>query len=150
MRFVWLVVCLSLCLVARAQKNDIHAVDQLAREFGQAWLRGDTKTLDRLLAREYIHTDVTGRVLHRQEWLLDAGNVQKWLRAPSGAGTPTIEFRDVEVRPIGGVVIVTGKNVIRSANPGNPPMSLRFTQVWVKEDKKWKRRFFQATRLSEP
>ena len=151
MRFsLALAVCLTICSMAIAQETDLQIVDRLSRQFGQAWLQGDTQTLDHLLAREYTHTDVTGKVLHRAEWLADAANVQKWLRAPSGTKTPSIDFQDVELKLVGTAVIVTGGNVIRSANPNNPPIKLRFTQVWVKEDGGWKRRFFQATSIQDP
>jgi Domain of unknown function (DUF4440) len=150
MRFALLLaVCINVCSMARAQETDLQIVDRLSQQFGQAWLLGDTQTLDHLLAREYTHTDVTGKVLHKAEWLADAANLQKWLRAPGGTRTPSIDFQDVELNLVGAVVVVTGENVIRSANPKNPPIKLRFTQVWVKEGREWKRRFFQATSIEE-
>lgn len=136
--------------MAIAQETDLRTVDQLSRQFGQAWLLGDTQTLDHLLAREYTHTDVTGKVLHRAEWLADAANVQKWLRAPSGPRSPSIDFLNVELKLVGTVIVITGENVIRSANPDNPSIKLRFTQVWVKEKGEWKRQFFQATSIQKP
>ncbi len=117
----------------------------LVRDFGNAWLKGDVATLDRLLAVEYMHTDVTGKVLHRTDWLADAANVQKWARPVTAQGEPSIEFEDMQVSFLGETAVITGGNLIRSANPQQPALRLRFTQVWVRERGEWKRRFFQAT-----
>lgn len=128
-----------------AQKSDAKQLDKLARQFGQAWLNADVQTLDHLLSREYMHTDVTGKVLHRADWLADAANAQKWLRAPEGDSKPSIEFEDMTVKLIGDAAVITGENVIHSANPQATPIKLRFMQVWIKENGEWKRRFFEAT-----
>ncbi len=143
-RLLVLTLFLGFGAAAMAQ-TDSQQVEKLVRQFGQAWLEADVSTLDRLLAREYTHTDVTGRVLHRADWLADAANAQKWLRAPEGNRKPSIEFEDVAVKMIGDSAVITGGNVIHSANPQAAPIKLRFTQVWIKEDGNWKRCFFQAT-----
>lgn len=135
--------------LAQAQQSDAARVEALARRFGNAWLKADVKTLDSLLAREYMHTDVTGKVLHRADWLADAGNAQKWLRGNAGGASPAIEFDDVKIQVVGNMAVVTGGNTIRPADANLPPMKLRFTQVWIKEDGQWKRRFFQATPVQE-
>lgn len=142
-------VLLAAALLAQAQ-DDTAQVGMLARRFGEAWLKADVKTLDALLAREYTHTDVTGKVLHRADWLADAGNAQRWLRGNAGGASPAIEFDDINVRVLGDTAVVTGGNTIRPADTKVAPMRLRFTQVWIKEDGQWKRRFFQATPLPEP
>jgi hypothetical protein len=148
MKQLVLISLLALHSFAMAQ-NPTSDLDKLVRVFGEAWLAADGAQLDRLLAREYTHTDVTGRVLDRTEWLTDAENAQKWLRSPHGTSKPSIEFEDMQIRVYGDVAVVTGMNVIHSANLKDKPMRLRFTQVWVKEDGEWKRRFFQGTQVAQ-
>jgi hypothetical protein len=101
-----------------------------------------------MLASEYTHTDVTGRVLHRAEWLADAGNARSWQRAPEGNATPSIAFDDMTIEISGAVAVITGSNTIRSADPRAEPIRLRFTQVLILEGGEWKRRFFQATPIA--
>lgn len=141
---------LVVATLAQAQQSDAVQVEALARRFGEAWLKADVKTLDSLLAREYTHTDVTGKVLHRADWLADAGNAQRWLRGDARGASPAIEFYDVRVQVMGNTAVITGGNTIRPGDAKRPPMTLRFTQVWVKEDRQWKRRFFQATPVPGP
>jgi hypothetical protein len=131
--------------VAVAPPQDAQKVEGLAREFGEAWLTGNGATLDRLLASNYTHTDLSGKVWHRADWLEDARNAQNWLRPPDAEGKPSLVFEDVEVELVAGAAVVTGKNVIRTASPKQPPIVMRFTQVWAKEKGDWKRQFFQAT-----
>ena len=140
---------LTAAALAHAQRSDAAQVEARARRFGEAWLQADVKTLDSLLAREYTHTDVTGKVLHRAEWLADAGNAQKWLRGNAGGASPAIDFDDVKVQVIGHAAVITGGNTIRPADSKLTLLKLRFTQVWIKQDGQWKRRFFQATPIEE-
>ena len=139
------VVLLLSTMVFGQPADDSTKLLALAREFGNAWLKGDVATLDHLLASEYTHTDVTGKVLHRADWLADAANVQKWARPVTAQGEPTIEFEDIQVTVLGDTAVIAGGNLIRSADPKQPALRLRFTQVWVRESGEWKRRFFQAT-----
>ena len=107
---------------------------ECVRAFGEAWARRDVAQLQSMLAPQYIHTDVTGRVLRRDEWLAYAAT------QPHGS---TITFRDVEAVEYGGVGLVTGTNDIAGGSLG--VNSIRFTQVWIELDGEWKRVAFQAT-----
>jgi ketosteroid isomerase-like protein len=149
MRTILAVVLLSATLFGQST-TDSDKLLSLAREFGNAWLKGDVTTLDHLLATEYTHTDVTGKVLHRADWLADASNVQKWARPVTAQGEPSIEFEDMQVTLLGDTAVITGGNLIRSADPKQPALRLRFTQVWVRERGEWKRRFFEATPVMKP
>lgn len=148
MRLLLILSSLLIATSSFAQQSEAEVVKKLATNFGNAWLKGDIQTLDHLLAREYTHTDVTGRVLNRSEWLTDAANVEKWARSSETKGTPTIGFYGMEVKLLGDAAVVTGGNVIQPAGSA-PPLKLRFTQVWIKEDGQWKRRYFQATPIQK-
>ena len=123
--------------------------DQVARqeletrivEFGEAWARGDVDALRGLLSPSYTHTDVRGRILGRDAWL-------DYARGRSGADT-RISFADVSTRFVGDVAIVTGRNEMTGqtaiSSDGRSTGSLRFTQVWVRQQGRWLREAFQAT-----
>src|SRR5215216_1202570 len=42
---------------------------QTMYNFTNAWARSDTATLTKLLAAEYRHTDIFGKIQHKKEWL---------------------------------------------------------------------------------
>lgn len=120
-------------------------LDEAIRRFGVAWAAGDVTTLDALLSPTYTHSDVFGRFQDRAAWLAYSSG---------RAGRATrIAFRDVRQRIIGDVAIITGINEVEG--PGardaadTSPLTLRFTQVWVKHDGRWVREAFQATPMSE-
>jgi hypothetical protein len=128
--------------------SDREHLQDLARRLGQAWLEADISSLDQMLAGEYTHTDVSGRVLHRSEWLADAANPEKWLRAAAGNARPSMEFDDMTVEVLGIAAVITGGNTIHGARPTTDPIRLRFTQVWIVEGGVWKRRYFQAVQIA--
>ena len=121
------------------------ALDEAVRRFGVAWAAGDVATLDALLSPTYTHSDVFGHFQDRAAWLA---------YARGRAGRPTrIAFRDVARRIVGDVAIITGVNQLegrgsRDAEDASP-LTLRFTQVWVKRDGRWLREAFQATPVIE-
>ena len=113
--------------------------------FGEAWAQGDLVTLETLLSVTYTHTDVFGAFQDRVAWL-------RYVGGRTGRATQ-IGFRDVETRIVGDVAIVTGINDVsgpggRSADDRSD-LSLRFTQVWVRQDGQWLREAFQATPIND-
>jgi 2-hydroxychromene-2-carboxylate isomerase len=110
--------------------------------FGEAWATGDTAVLDRLLSPTYLHTDASGRLLRRDEWLAYA--------ASRARRDTQITFQDVHVRMVSDTVaLVTGVNVLNGPGARSPkdvsPLTIRFTQVWTRRDGRWLRESFQAT-----
>ena len=115
----------------------IGTLDQLS------WA-SDVSTLERLLAPEYIHTDVNGDVFTRARWL-------EYIKQKKNAqAVNDITFHDVHIQVAGSVAWVTGENVFSgpayATEKGAPgTRKLRFTQIWVKRDGTWQRAAFQAT-----
>jgi ketosteroid isomerase-like protein len=124
--------------------ND-HDLQASITRLGEAWAQGDLATLETLLSRTYTHTDVFGAFQDRAAWL-------RYVGARTGRATQ-IGFRNVETRVVGDVAVVTGINDVsgpgaRSAGDQRA-LSLRFTQVWVRQDGKWLREAFQATPIDD-
>ena len=119
--------------------NDKRVEDLLTvtHRFGEAWANHDYETLDSLLAEDYLHTDIVGRVFDRQDWLADVKG------QPHGY---SISFHDVDATVYGDVGVVTGANQL--VGGGSPIGAIRFTQVWVWRGGRWQRKTFQATRIS--
>jgi ketosteroid isomerase-like protein len=124
-----------------ADKTETAELEIAVRRFGEAWAKGDLKTLEALLSPTYTHTDVFGALNNRAAWLAYAAG---------RAGRSTqISFRDVEMRRIGDTAIVTGINDVAGGGARNSgdqrPLALRFTQVWMLRDGRWLREAFQGT-----
>ena len=121
------------------------ALDEAVRRFGMAWAAGDSAVLDTLLSPTYTHSDVFGHFQDRAASLAYA-------RSRAGRAT-RIAFRDVRQRIIGDVAIITGINEVEGAGARDAadtsPLTLRFTQVWLKRDGRWLREAFQATPITE-
>jgi hypothetical protein len=150
MKVLMFLLAFTLGIPAFAQESNAKQLDGLAREFGEAWLNADFAKLDHMLAHEYQHTDVTGKVFTREDWLSDAVDALRWLRPQDTNGKPSIGFEDMAVTFTGDSAVITGRQIIHSANTVTKPMNIRFTQIWIKEDGTWKRRFFQGTLVYEP
>ena len=118
--------------------NEQHTTALPLREcvetFGNAWAARDLPTLESLLAPEYVHTDIRGKVLRRQEWLAYA------MQQPDGT---QVSFRDMEFHEYGNIALVFGANEIDGGSIG--PVVIRFTQVWRATEAGWQRLAFQAT-----
>ena len=121
---------------ALSAHRSVDGLLRVAREFGQAWARRDVATLERLLATEYVHTDVDGHFMRRAEWLDQAEG--------QTAGFD-ISFGDLNATIYGEIGVVTGANELRGG--ANHIGTIRFTQVWVWRGEKWQRIAFQATRV---
>ena len=115
-------------------KSEVPSLRDSVQAFGEAWAKHDLKTLDALLAPEYVHTDIQGHVLRRAEWLAYAQSQQHG---------SNLTFRDLEVTDSGNFGVVLGANDISGGSIG--VSSIRFTQVWRRTEGGWKRVAFQAT-----
>ncbi|MEJ1158694.1 nuclear transport factor 2 family protein [Prosthecomicrobium sp. N25] len=110
--------------------------------FGEAWARGDAAVLEDLLSPTYTHGDYLGGSQGRADWLAYAAGRTRL--------HTTLAFREVEIRFVGMVAVVTGINDITYRASGSASVetqSVRFTQVWVENGGRWLREAFQATRM---
>jgi hypothetical protein len=85
--------------------SEVQLIDELlkaTRKFGARAGR-DLATLETLVAEEYLHTDIEGRVFPRSEWL---SSVKSQIHGY------TIRFHDLKAMVFGNIGIVTGANAI--------------------------------------
>jgi len=109
----------------------------LAAEAGHAYARRDLAALERLVADDYVQTDVRGGVLNRSQWLEFVKNRKSNL---------TVETDNVQISFYGTTAVVRGhwtytmktdiKDVIEYS---------QWTSVWTLTPDGWKRHVFQNT-----
>lgn len=127
------------------QSQDEKEVSHTIVLIGKAWTENNLDTLDKYIDNEYLHTDIRGVSLNKQEWL----NYIKD-RKEKGIKNPEMEFREIEIKVYNNLAIVTGINIFSGAAytekvSNDKKTELRFTQVLKKDNKTWKRLRFQAT-----
>ncbi|HET7000736.1 MAG TPA: nuclear transport factor 2 family protein [Puia sp.] len=105
-------------------------------DFSNAWGLGDTATLNKLLAPEYRHSDVSGQIQHRNEWLAFAAKKRE---------LSNLEISDIEILMYyDNMAIITGK-MTYLFGAEKVKQDLRFTQIFGNYNGQWKRTAFQAT-----
>ena len=109
---------------------------QKIQYFTEAWGKSDTVALSKLLTDEYQHSDVWGKILHKQDWLTFAAAPRK---------VSDIVTTDVSILLYTqNIAVITGK-ISYKFGEEKIIQELRFTQVWTNYEGQWKRALFQAT-----
>lgn len=145
--FLLTIVSLNVCAQRKASVQSIKPNEKVRKEilhkiqfFTEAWAGSDTASLSKLLANEYRHTDIWGKILHRQDWLTYAAASRKI----SAIATDDIEILIYNDH----MAIVTGKMSYKFGEE-KVAQEIRFTQIWSNGDGKWKRTTFQATLIDK-
>ena len=113
---------------------------QNIQSFTEAWGNSDTVFLSKLLANEYRHTDIWGKILHREDWLTYAAIPRK---------ISNILTSDAEILLYNNnLASVTGKMTYQYGDE-KLIQEIRFTQFWSRNNGLWKRTTFQATLIDK-
>lgn len=116
----------------------------------KAMLAGDTATVERLTADEYVQTDISGYVQDKSAWLNEYFRPLAALIKAGKFRWDTYEEKDVQTRTLGDTAFVIGIMALKGtgAKPSghtwveSPEITfggtLRFTRVWVNRDGSWK------------
>jgi hypothetical protein len=113
----------------------------MMERFGKAWFESDREALNALLSETYTHNDGSGGRSNRESFMRIVEGLKGRLTR--------LAFRDVQIRLVYGVGIITGYSFIRMAGAGPDAQGegarLTFTQVWVVREDQWRIEAFQAT-----
>ena len=126
--------------------NREHAEQEVAR-LADAWataeLRGDTASLERTLADDFIGVGPLGFMLTKQEWLA---------RHQSGdLKYDALDLDEVTVRVYGEAAIVIGRQTQSAAYRGNPiKAELRTTLVLVHQQGQWRLASLHLSPIGQP
>ncbi len=132
-----------------ATKKIEQEVKQAMAELNDATTTGDMEETKSLIADEYFHTDIYGRVQDKVTWLRDYA--QKYADLiKSGAFKWEIHHQDsVQVHVYGNDMAVAIGRWILKAKGRDKTSYGRFTHVWHKTKGKWQRVGYQATTIPE-
>ena len=143
----WMVAALPLFAVSLslAQKHESrHEIDQLEDEWRTAVLSGDVKTMDSLLAGDFMAITPSGTLQSRDETLenLRSGRVH----------FASLTVTDRKVRFYGATAVVTSlANVMATTPDGQVTGNYRYTRVYVRNGQGiWKIVSFESSRVRLP
>lgn len=136
---------LASCSAAVSPPED--SVRQAVEKFSQAFKNADAEALSAMLTDDYLHCNNGSEPIGKATWLefvrsrkiaLDAGSLK--LR----------EYRNEDVRVVcyGNSAVVSGVNIAEGLRDSQSfSTKIRFTHLWVLEDRVWKRAAFHDSPL---
>jgi ketosteroid isomerase-like protein len=130
--------------VASNQTGEVaKELAQIEQKIVRAWLEGDRKTIESILAPDWSVIDLTGRLLTRAQVLQELGSGERKIESGS--------VDDLNVRMFGNIAIVTGRSVLTGTYQGNRVSVVqRFTDVFAKREGGWQVVASQGTQVAQP
>ncbi len=128
-----------------AQKHESrHEIDQLEDEWRTAVLNSDAKTMDSLLAEDYMAITASGTLQSRDQALQNMRTGRVHFAA--------LTITDRKVRFYGTTAVVTSLATIQATTPEGPVTGdYRYTHVYVREPQGgWKIASFEASHVRQP
>jgi ketosteroid isomerase-like protein len=121
---------------------DEQQVTQLEHQSHEAFLQGDTETLGRILADDFIFTDPEGKLSTKAEWIADM---------TSGELTfESVRIDDLQVRLYGDAAVTLGRVAMKGqSKEGDFSGQYCYTAMYVKRDGRWQVVAEQANLLAQ-
>jgi ketosteroid isomerase-like protein len=140
---------LSFCLIGTAMAESIGTEQELKRLETEAWnavVKLDFKTIDRILADEFIgiydNDDEANDPIWTKEFLISSVKSGKFV-------CTSIKYDDLKVRIDGNAAAVSGVTTTKETFDGQDMSGLfRFTSTWIKKPTGWKCVGDRAVRIS--
>jgi ketosteroid isomerase-like protein len=129
----------------KGQKHESrHEIDQMEEAWRSAVLKGDTASMDSLLADDFMAISANGTLQTKEETLAKLSSGRRHYTS--------LELSDRKVRFYGTTALVTSlAHVNGSSADGEISGSYRYTRVYVRNAQgKWKIVSFEASRTREP
>jgi ketosteroid isomerase-like protein len=135
-------------LLAANQPQEVEAVEAAFLEFSDAFREANAALLASRLTESYVHVNGrSGSVLDRTRWL----EYIRSRRQEIERGDLVVEeheVEDLEVQIYGSSAVVTGIVFSRGSRSGEPFRSrVRFTNLWVEQEGRWRRAAFHDSPL---
>jgi ketosteroid isomerase-like protein len=123
--------------VAASASGDVEReLTQLERDYWAANESLDVKTMDRLLADTFFHTDIVGDTATKAELI-------EFLKQGGEGASSSFELEDLRLNVYGGdaAVMTFWLNVTGTAKKSGETVRnhMRVTSVWVRQDGRWQR-----------
>lgn len=126
----------------------IQEVKAEIAEFGNLYTAADTSKLKSFLSSTYLHTNPDGKKISKEEWLKWVGSRRTEIQN-GNLIIDVYEIRDLHVRLLSDKAAVAEGIVYSTGKENSEPFTIhiKFTNVWIKEEGKWKRTVFHDSRI---
>ena len=125
------------------QSSAVRELERIEHQLAEAWLKGDRKFVEGILADDWTVTDASGHVLTKRQ-VIDEGFATHERRITSAV------FDELRVRIYGDTAVVIGRSNVSGEYRGKSAhVVARFMDVFVRRGKSWQVVASQATRLPE-
>ena len=115
---------------------------QLERDWSQAGIKKDFKTLDRIMADDWVSIDARGQATTKAQTLTAMKSTE--------SSEQSIELGEMKVRVFGTAAIVTGTDVEKGSYKGqNSSGKYVWMDVFVKRDGRWQAVASQSTKIEK-
>jgi ketosteroid isomerase-like protein len=126
-----------------AAKTDNESVErtlmQMERDWGQAQIKNDFATVEKILAKDWVGIDYDGQVVDRAQMLAHMKTGSSTLQSE--------ELSDMKVRVFGSTAVVTGKDSEKSTDRGKDSSGKYvWTDVFVMRNGVWQVVASQSTK----
>lgn len=109
----------------------IEALSEIEHRLAEAWVEGDREFIESVLADDWSVTDLTGRILTKDEVLREAFDSDE-------RQVVSMRIGDIHVRPFDDWAVVTGETSAAGSYQGEvAKVRLRFTDVFALRDLRW-------------
>ena len=139
---VLVVAILSTSPPTAQSRSDESELQELEQQIARAWVKRDRPFLERVLAPEWSVTQPDGEILARAAVLGSFFDAVRF---------ETVAVDDVSVTLFGMTAIVRGRTTASATVDGKAVSArIRFTDVFLKRDRRWQAIASHASALPEP
>src|SRR5262245_21340975 len=138
---------MMLALLLFFATEDVPAtIAGLERQWAAAFLAHDAKTIDRILADDYVGTDGRAMMSDKKSELEEVKATE-----PGDFVLVADQITDIKVRVFGTTAVATAISNEKARFKGKEiAPRFRRTTVWIKRDRRWQCVSFHASRIVEP
>lgn len=143
---VVLLVAGSSLAFGQAGKSDTASIEksilQMERDWTEAGLKNDFKTMDRIIADDWVAIDFAGKTITKAQAIADL---------KSGASkNQSVELGEMKVRVFGNTAVVTGSDTEKSTYKGKDSSGKYvWTDVFVNRNGRWQAVASQSTKIEK-
>lgn len=141
MKHLVFLLCLLIPVLGRSQSKKELEIRQLEKHWAELLDTSDTVSLAKVWSKDYVVNNPAGKIITGKD-------IFGFIR--NGQTFPAYERIIDSISFSGDIAIVMGKEVSKPQKETMRQIERRFTNIWIKENKKWKLVARQATNMQTP
>lgn len=132
-------LAVALMLTHQVASPEVRELEQIEHQLAATYEAGDCAAWGALLAQDWSVTHITAEVITKAQAL-------ETCAAAKGV-IAEIRYDDLRVRVLGEAAVVTGRTTAKTTGTNPETITLRFTDVFIRQSGRWLVAASHATRL---